>query len=63
MASLDNLIDLNLLEIFGRSTIIPLVGMISDLSSSLQEQGKKLADLTVATSQEVDDMIAGLDDL
>jgi hypothetical protein len=37
--------------------------MISDLSSSLQEQGKKLADLTVATSQEVDDMIAGLDDL
>lgn len=63
MASLDNLIDLNLLEIFGRSTIIPLVGMISDLSSSLREQGKKLADLTVATSQEVDDMIAGLDDL
>ena len=36
MASLDKLINLDLLEIFGRATIVPLVGTISDLSLSLQ---------------------------
>lgn len=36
MASLDRLIDLDLLEIFGRATIVPLVGTVSDLSLSVQ---------------------------
>jgi len=36
MASLDKLIDLDLLEVFGRATIVPLVGTVSDLSLSLQ---------------------------
>lgn len=34
--SLDELINLDLLEIFGRATIVPLVGTISSLSLSLQ---------------------------
>ena len=36
MASLDKLINLDLLEVFGRATIVPLVGTVSDLSLSLQ---------------------------
>ena len=36
MASLDKLIDLDLLEIFGRETVVPLVGTLSALSLSLQ---------------------------
>ena len=34
--SLDQLINLDLLEVFGRATIVPLVGTVSDLSLSLQ---------------------------
>lgn len=35
-ANVEKLINLALLEIFGRATIVPLVGTVSDLSLSLQ---------------------------